>query len=229
MTSSQIEGNATGGDLTSFLKKCLKASQVSRVKQQLEAQGVDYEDILQCLEQDLRAILAEAKVNTLNTGRIIGYLNQNKESGVYQSTHKPGKGVVVLTTEQNNLLSAVQGTCETVSKNVKHVQNGIHKLHANSKQTQVEINQKYDLLIEQIQNRRQNMLQKVEQIENQKLKQLQSQLETGLKLEQNTTKSQQELKHLMNEDDNKNKKQSYKYTQVEGMTNRHTLFTHTEV
>ena len=112
--------------LASLVSACIKASDCERVLQQLDDDELEYADVFDSPEPELREMLSEAGLAAKHRGRLMRHLMQCPGSGVYNSKQaKKQPSVIILSTEQNEFIAAFYESFKTVGCNVASIQNAI--------------------------------------------------------------------------------------------------------
>eukprot|EP01083_Nonionella_stella_P140108 428933_1 len=172
--ATQVEGGATGTKLSIWLK----ANKLDDIFQALTDAGLEYDDIMQADEDDLKEIFTQEKIARKYLLRLKSALKKLPHSALAQNANPQPKNqsVVVLSSSQNDFILNVYSKKEKISKNASKIQDQIHALTTSSDDIKKQVQEQYAALMKLLEQRKEFVLNNVDHAIASKTKSLNEQL-----------------------------------------------------
>eukprot|EP01084_Bolivina_argentea_P221435 375056_1 len=155
-STEECEGN---DKLKEFLVTHVnKLKKVENIYQKLHENEIDYNELMEYNEQDLRDTLNEIEMKKINSGRIINLLRVTHESRIYKEKNNTTIKVIVLSEEEQNALLSVEKHESKISEVTAVITNKIKTLDVNLKEYHQIINDNFAEIIQKANERKKQLL-----------------------------------------------------------------------
>eukprot|EP01084_Bolivina_argentea_P285396 489400_1 len=151
---------------------------VDPIYQLLTDEDIDYEELMEYAEVDLRSILTEnanIKLKSTQIGRLINVLRNTAESTIHKQSKKE-KIVIVLSDQENNALNNIKHKIEQITKHKETVTDTINILNNNKINCKKQIDQQITYMIQMLQKRQKELVIQLDTIVKDKTTKLTKQL-----------------------------------------------------